>query len=299
MHLTTFLSAAAAVATVSARNAVDLTKSCDFSKPHIRIINRCEYKVNLWSVLKTDGCPEDGMVTLKKGEVYSENLITATETPSKDCGISIKISKTEKCKGNDIAQAEYFLDDRQSTGEAFRYNYYDMSYVDCASDCPTKQEGFYWQAGTSQLRAAKATMDDSWCPILSCHDSDSCAKISYILPDDVQTKTCTLQASHDLYLCGSEAPSDDDEKPAPSAPASSPKQPEPKPSSIVKPVVSSAAIYKANIAAVTNAPEIKDEIKAPVKVKTEIVYVTAIEYVNAKRHDHAHAHARRHQQFHA
>ena len=47
MQLTTFLSAAAAVATVAARNAVDLTKSCDFGKPHIRIINRCEYKVNV------------------------------------------------------------------------------------------------------------------------------------------------------------------------------------------------------------------------------------------------------------
>lgn len=236
------------------------------------------------------------MVTLQKGEAYAENYINSTATEGR--GVSIKVSKTQQCKGNDITQLEYYLD-VSNEEEKFRMNFLDVSYVDCVSDCPTKKEGYYLQAGSSTARAARTSSDNTWCPILSCHDSVSCALMSYILPHDVQTKTCDLQSSMDFYMCGSQAPSDDDYKPVSSAPASSSEQPAPKPSSIAKPVVSSAPVYKANIAAVTNAPEIKDAIKAPVKVKTEIVYVTAIEYVNAKRADHVHAHARRHQQFHA
>jgi len=300
MQLITFLSTAAAVATVSAdvaRTAVTLNEGCDLSRPYARIINRCDYPVNIWSVLKGQGCPSTEMVTLKKGEVYAENYAYANET--EDRGISIKISKTQQCKGNDITQLEYFLDNRDSTPKDFQLNYLDVSYVDCVSDCPTKKEGYYLQAGSSTVRAERTTSDNSWCPILSCSDSASCAKMSYILPDDVQTKTCDLESSMDFYMCGSEAPGGDDETPASSAPASSSKQAAtsaPKPSTTLKPVVSSAADYKIKVAAVTNAPKIDDTLKAP-KVKTKVVYVTAYEYVNAKRNEHAHAHARRHQPF--
>lgn len=242
------------------------------------------------------------MVTLKKGEIYSENYQDPGAKFEKSAGegISIKVGKDTNCYGSNLVQLEYFLENRPDK-ENYKGNYLDVSYVDClGNDCPTKKEGYYLQAGSSTARTAKASADGSWCPILSCSDPISCAKMSYILPDDVQTKTCDLESSMDFYMCGSHPPSDDDDKPAPSAPPkeTAPKPIAPKPSA-PKPVVSSAPVYKANVAAVTSAPEIKDAIKAPVKVKTEIVYVTAIEYVNAKRHDHAHAHARRHQQFHA
>lgn len=295
MQLTTFLSAAATVATASALSAVQLNKQCDLSKPYARVINRCNYPVNVWSVVKGSiGCPTESMVTLKKGEIYSENY----QTPSPDQGVSIKISKTKECTNNNIVQLEYFLEQRPDK-KAYEGNYLDVSYVDCTGgDCPTKKEGYYLNAGSSTARAAKVAADGSWCPILSCSDAASCAKMSYILPDDVQTKTCDLDSSMDFYMCGSQAPSGDDDTPASSAPApaSSSKKaesPSPKPSTTLKAVVSSAANYKVNVAAVTNAPEIKEAAK----VKTKVVYVTAYEYVNAKRHEHAHA--RRHQPFNA
>jgi hypothetical protein len=319
MQLITALSVAAAVATVSATksmNAAQLNKQCDLSKPKARIINRCDYPVNIWSVVKGSiGCPTDGMVTLKKGEVYSENY----QSPGAGEGVSIKVGKTTDCSDSNIVQLEYFLETRGGSFKDFNFNFLDVSYVDCTgNDCPTKKEGYYLAAGSSTARTAKASADSSWCPILACHDAKSCAKLSYILPDDVQTKTCDLESSMDFYMCGSHAPSgDDDDKPADdkpaysapapasstpasSAPASSSQQvqssaPAPKPSTTLQAVVSSAAAYKVNVAAVTNAPEIKDAIKAAPKVKTEIVYVTAYEYVDAKRH----AHARRHQPFRA
>jgi hypothetical protein len=298
MQLITFLSAAAAtVATASARSAVSLNKSCDKSQPHARIINRCNYPVNIWSVFKGDGCPADAMVTLKKGESYSENYERATKD-DEERGVSIKISKTEECKGNDITQLEYFLDQRPKTGDGFKLNYLDVSYVDClGQDCPAMKEGYYLQVGSQTVRSAKATMDNSWCPIQSCHDPVSCALISYILPDDVRTKTCDLNSSMDFYLCGSQAPSEDDDTPvAVPAPSKKVDTPAPKPTSTAK--APATENYKA--AAVTPAAEIKSAAYEP-KVKTKVVYVTAYEYVNAKRseHGHAHAHARRHQPFHA
>ncbi|KAH8709985.1 hypothetical protein GQ44DRAFT_776919 [Phaeosphaeriaceae sp. PMI808] len=293
------LSAAAAVATVSAkasRNAVTLNQSCDKGKALARVINRCDYPVYLWSVYKGDGCPTDEMVVLNKGESYSENYEKAWDGKfANDQGVSIKISKNKQCKGGDITQLEYFLDNRPQTNKAFQLNYLDVSYVDCLSgDCPTKNEGYYLQAGTQAARTARTSADGSWCPILACKDAASCATMSYILPDDVQTKSCDFDSSMEFYMCGSQPPSADDNKPAPA----SSKQPE---SSAPKPATTSKAPsnveYKANVAAVTNAPEVK-EPKAP-KVKTKVVYVTAYEYVNAKRHEHAQAHARRHQPFHA
>jgi hypothetical protein len=310
MQFITFVSAAAAtVATVSAtRSAVTLNKGCDKSQPYARIINRCDYTVNLWSVLKGNGCPTAEMVTLKTGESYSENYAMASQTEG-GRGVSIKVSKTEECKGNDITQLEYFMDDREQTPKAFQMNYLDVSYVDCLDgDCPSKKEGFYLQVGSKTARIAKVTSDNSWCPILSCHDAISCAKMAYILPDDVQTRTCDFKSSMDLYLCGSEAPSADDDKPVPVVPTSKKVEPvvptskeveysAPKPTTTAE-AVSSVEAYKVIASAVvTPVAEIKDAVS--LKVKTNIVYVTKYEYVNAKRAEHAHAHARRHQPFRA
>jgi hypothetical protein len=295
MQLITFISAAAAtIATASAGpSAVELNANCNKTAPSARIINRCNYPVYIWSTFKNIGCAASGMVTLKKGEIYQENY---QDPENGETGVSIKVSKTTECKGSDIVQLEYFLEKRADK-KPYWGNYLDVSYVDClGGDCPTKNEGYYLQAGTKSDRAAKASADGSWCPILSCSDAASCAKMSYILPDDVQTKTCDLSASMDFYMCGSEAPSGDDT--ASPAPASSKKaeSSSPKASSTVK--APTSADYKVNVAAVTPAAEIKDSVKTP-KVKTKVVYVTAYEYVNAKRHEHVHAHARRHQPFHA
>lgn len=295
MQLITFISAAAAtIATASAGpSAVELNANCNKTAPSARVINRCDYPVNVWSVYKGDGCPLNGMVTLKKGEVYQENY---QDPKDGDVGVSIKISKTTECKGNDIVQLEYFLEKREDK-KPYWGNYLDVSYVDCLDgNCPTKKEGYYLSAGTKADRAAKASADGAWCPILSCSDAASCAKMSYILPDDVQTKTCDLTASMDFYMCGSEAPSGDYSSPAPASSSKKAESSPPKASSTVK--APSSAEYKVNVAAVTPAAQVKDAVKTP-KVKTKVVYVTAYEYVNAKRHEHAHTHARRHQPFHA
>lgn len=296
MQLTLLSVATALAATASAgKSAVQLNKECNLNQPHARIINRCDYDVHIWSVWKNIGCGDSEMVTLKKGEIYSENY---QHPEGGDQGVSIKVSKTTQCTGSNIVQLEYFLETRDDK-KPYWANYLDVSYVDClGGDCPTKKEGYYLSAGTPSFRAMKATADNSWCPILACHDADSCAKMSYILPDDVQTKTCDLDASMDFYMCGSEAPGADDAKPKPSSSSKKTDTPTPKPTPSAKAPSSPAAEYKANAAAVTPVAEIKD--KAP-KVKTKVVYVTQYEYINAKRseHAHAHAHARRHQPFHA
>ncbi|CAN9080716.1 unnamed protein product [Alternaria alternata] len=306
MQLTTFISVASAVvATASAdslRSAVTLNKDCDTNQPHARIVNRCDYDVNLWSVYKGDGCPSSGMVTLKTGESYAENYATAEDGKT---GVSIKISKTQQCKGVDITQLEYFL---QTSGE-YSNNYLDVSYVDCeGEECPTRQEGYYLVAG-DQTGKFKAASENTWCPVLSCHDVASCNKCSYVLPDDVQTKTCDLSQSMTFYMCGGEAPTDDYESsPIESSSvepsSSSTKQAEysaAKPTSTSASSASDEDSYTADIevaaAAVTPAPAKQDENPYQGLTKTKVVYVTAYEYVNAKRH--AHDHARRHQPFHA
>ncbi|KAI4922740.1 hypothetical protein J4E90_001174 [Alternaria incomplexa] len=310
MQLITLLSAASAmVATTSAtslRSAIALTKDCDTSKPYARVINRCDYDVHLWSVYKGDGCPEDGMVTLKTGETYSENYPDPEHGDGKT-GVSIKISKTKQCKGVDITQLEYF---RKMDGPVdFRYNYLDVSYVDCLDgDCPARNDGYYLKAGTqSDVNIASAA--NTFCPILACHDKASCDKVSYVLPDDVQTKSCYNDQNMDFYMCGGEAPSGDYGSSPSESESSAESSAEPSTSSTklaeysaVKPTSTSASYedsYTADIevaaAAVTPAPEKQDD--KPYHKLTKTVYVTAVEYVNAKRH--AHDHARRHQPFHA
>jgi hypothetical protein len=302
MQLITLLSAAAAVTTVSA-NAVAF--SAEYQKnpqAHARVVNRCNYPVHLWSVYHVTGCPIDQMITLQTGESYTENYQNQTD----GVGISIKISKDKRCNQGHITQLEYL---KNGYGDV---NYIDVSYVDCGGlDCPTRQDGYYLIAGT-QTGKQKASIDNRINPVLSCHDQASCDKISYVLPDDRQTRSCMLDANMDFYMCGGQAPSDSDDSAisisAPPKPSTQVSTSTPQPSTAAKPtttlhkvVSSSAAGYeaKAQVAAVTPAPEIKED--KPKAVKTEIVYVTAYEYVNAKRdaHAHGHAHARRLQPFNA
>lgn len=280
MQLTTFLSTASAIiataSAASARSAVTLNKDCNLSKPRARVINRCNYDVYLWSVFKGDGCPDGEMVTLKTGESYAENY---EDVANNNVGVSIKLSKSKECKGADITQLEYYRALGQEEG--FRFNYLDVSYVDCGGmNCPARKDGYYLVAG-NQTGDFKASAANTWCPILSCSDAKSCDTMSYVLPDDIQTKTCGIDASMDFYMCGSEAPNGDDD----SAPQSKPK-----PSSTKQagyPTTTSAEQY-AHAAAITPSPSPSTSL-----IKTEVVYVTA--YVNAKRHEHGH----RHQVFHA
>lgn len=298
MQLITVLSVAASMAaTASARSAVSLNAECDTSKPLARVHNRCNYDVYLWSVYKGDGCPTDEMVTLKSGETYQENY---ADPKGGDVGVSIKISKTQQCKGNDITQLEYFI---QKNSPGFNYNYLDVSYVDCPSnsgDCPTRQEGYYLVAG-AQTGAVKASAANTWCPVMSCNDPASCNKISYVLPDDVQTKTCEPDQNVDFYMCGGEAPGNESSSSAaPSSAAPSTKATSTKAAATSTAAASSSADsydnFKVEAAAVTPAPQV-EAVNNAQKTKTEVVYVTAYETINAKRH--AHGHARRHQPFHA
>jgi hypothetical protein len=310
MQPITFLSTASAmVATVSAavsvqETAFDLMSTFNTNKAYARVINRCDYDVHLWSVLKGQGCPSEGMVTLKKGEIYNENYRVSADNVT---GVAIKVSKTESCNANDIVQLEYFIDRSETWGN----NYLDVSYVDCLDDdCPTKQEGYYLQAG-SQTGAATASAGNTWCPVLSCDDPVSCAKMSYILPDDTQTKTCGVDDSIDWYMCGGNAP-DEDYESTPEAPESSAEHSS---ESSTKPTASSTEEAEHSAPAPTPSEDSTTEAEAeavtikaaavtpaPENVnggltKTQVVYVTQYEYVNAKRH--AHDHARRHQPFHA
>jgi len=284
MQLITSLSAASAmVATVSAIGAIALNKGCDSNLPHASIYNHCDYPVYLWSVFKGDGCPKDQMYTLSPGGEYKENL---QDPKGGLTGISIKMSKTQTCGGQDIAQLEYYLEKNKP---GFNNNYLDMSYVDClGGNCPTKKEGYHLIAG-SQTGKNVAGAKNTWCPILSCNDAASCASMSYIMPDDVQTKTCSLDQNMELHLCGSP---DKDSKPAP-APSkpSAPAAPAAPSSSAAKDPTS----VKPYIAAAVVTPEAEIKEDSHKNIKTEVVYVT--QYVNAKRH--AHGHARRHQPFHA
>jgi hypothetical protein len=305
MQLTTFLTVAATVATTSAKGlgAVKLNSIADKAAPHARIINNCPYPVNLWSVVRGSiGCDDAEMVTLKKGGVYMENY-QRPKIPGE--GVSIKCSKTKNCKNDNIVQLEYFLEERDDKKDYWG-NYLDVSYVDCTgNDCPTKAEGFVLDAGDEKFKALKVAADGSWCPTLKCSDAASCAKLAYILPDDPMTKTCDLDASMDFYMCGKDGSfnngdDNEDDEPEYSAPAPSSTQvaepvetPEPKPSTTLMPVVSSVEEFHIKAAAVTQAAKIEDAVPEP-KVKTNTVYVTAYEYINAKKRDHAHAHARRH-----
>jgi hypothetical protein len=326
--ITAITAAAVMAATVSARSAVTLGKSCDFSKPHAKVINLCPYKVNLWSVWKNNGidtgCPVEDMVTLQPGDTYSENYQESRGRPE---GVSIKLSKTEDCPVESHTQLEYFID---TISPDFK-NFLDVSYVNCQAlnaTCPTRQEGFFLVAGTAEVRAEQDTNPD-WCPAMSCWDSCSCGDIAYVDSDARQTKTCQSGQNMEFYMCGTEADADPntdysmspkvrmvngvtDERKGKTcgsssssiAPATTLQQqtsaaPKPTETQTKESYGDEAKVNALEVkvdgdvasAAITSAPT-AEQAKVQLKTKTEVVYVTAYQTVNAKRH--AHGHARRH-----
>lgn len=291
MLITTLASAAALVASVAA-SEFNKMGSFDASKPRVRVVNRCPYKVYLWSVLKGQGCPSSDGTILETGDFYQENHRTDAST-----GVSIKMSKSDRCKGIDCTQLEYFI----NPDPGYPFNFLDVSYVDCLDgDCPSRKEGFYLKSGNEDGKFQTAGADKAICPILSCSNADECNKMAYVLPDDVQTKSCDPQANLDFYLCGGEAPGEESTyEPEPEAPATSSQkteeeQPKPTSTSTAEKLVPSS-YEEVQAAAVTPAPVDKPNVKTEITV----VYVTKYEYANAKRHEHAHAHAHAHHKFRA
>jgi hypothetical protein len=287
----TIASAAALVATASASaSAFNLNSSCQTDKPLVRIHNRCNYAVHLWSVVKGQGCPDDDGAYLEPGDFYQENYRPAVDKS----GTSIKIAKTSSCGSAPITQLEYYI---ETENPGFNYNYLDVSYVNCLGlECPTRQEGFYLKSGNDEGKYMANALNEI-CPILSCDGPESCAEVAYVNPDDRQTKSCDPEANLEFWMCGSE-PGSEPTYAAPAASSSpaaeSTQQKAPAPSSTSEAAYSSVVEVKA--AAVTPAP-VPEEHK-PLNIKTEIVYVT--KYADAKREEakrHAHAHGHRHQHF--
>ena len=187
-------------------------------------------------------------------------------------------------------------------------NFLDMSFVDClGGDCPAWKEGFYMasaKSGDVSIQKASA-VNNEHCPVFSVANSAEAAKVSYVKPDDRQTKYCQAEANLDLYLCGSEGPDASDESPSSSAAPSSaaPSSSKAASSSSYKALpttlqvtpskpASSAEDVQVKAAAVTPAPQ-APEPEAPKAVKTVVTYVTA--YVDApvrKRHAHGRRHNR-------
>ncbi|KAF2002242.1 hypothetical protein P154DRAFT_143199 [Amniculicola lignicola CBS 123094] len=288
MQLLAFASAAALLAVGVSANTYDYSHTCPSSSTgRVRVFNRCPYDVYLWSIVKEPGCPSGGAAVIPSGGFYCEKMREAQG----DQGVSIKISKTATCSSSQLLQLEYFL---ETTKPGYNYNYLDVSYVDCPGndcDCPTRKEGYYLKSGNDNAKT-KSAGDNKICPILSCDGSAACDKMSYVLWNDEQTKSCDLDAPLDFYMCGSEAPGE--EVSAPSvAPSSSSSEKKDKPSS-TEPEPSSTPEDQVQAAAITPPPS-PEETQA-LNIKTEVVYVT--EYatvVNRKRHGHA----RRHEHFRA
>lgn len=296
MQLLTLAVAAALSATVSANaKTYNFNSTCDEKKPRARIINRCDYAVNVWSVDSDDGNNDCGFqppAIIEPGGIYQENYRQV-----KVGGISIKISKEDNCKSQkSITQLEYRIETEKP---GFNFNSLDVSYVDCTGgDCPTRQEGYYLVSGNQDGKFANVAEFKNECPIISCHDADSCAQHSYILPDDVQTKTCDNEANLDFYMCGGDAPGSETESKPSQSPEEQQPEPsqkyeaeEPKPSSEESPLPTvTAPAYVAEpevaAAAVTEAPQSADVDN----VKT--VYETVFAYTTVQ--PHAHRHRRRH-----
>lgn len=290
MLFSTIAVAAIAPALASAYKLADLKTNLGTA----RVYNKCSKPVYLWSVLKEQGCDKGRMVKLEpNGAPYEEKY----RDDKSITGVSIKISWTEQCKGDgvDITQLEYYINHEPG----YNQNFLDMSFVDClGGKCPGRDK-FYLKSGNNgDARLATAGADRAICPILSCSSEEQCGTMAYLLPHDVQTKSCEPAADMDLYLCADSADggsyeqpeeeekeeeSDDleEEEEKKEEPTPSEKKPEPT-------IVDVPSLAEKASAQVTPAPQ--EQPPQQPKIKTEVVYVTQYEYVNAKRHAHNHRH---------
>ena len=295
MRFSTIASAAALAPALAAANSnADLKNNLGVA----RVYNKCDKPVYLWSVKKDQGCDQSKMVKLEPGAApYEEKY----RDEGDDIGVSIKISWTEQCKGNiargdniDITQLEYHI----NHAPGFNHNYLDVSFVDClGGKCPGRDKFCLKSGNNGDARLATAGADKAICPILKCNSVEECATMAYILPDDVQTKTCEPAADMDFYLCSDsyehdEKPQEPEEEVEEEKPESSsqPKEEEPAaPTSIAVP----SKAQDVSASEITPAPE--EQPQEP-RVKTEVVYVTEYATIEQKKR---HAHGHRHKHFRA
>ncbi|PVH96554.1 hypothetical protein DM02DRAFT_644692 [Periconia macrospinosa] len=249
-----------------------------------KVVNRCPYDVYLWSIDKQLGCNSDGSTLLKKnGGQWQEQMHEGTNG-----GISVKISKFDNCGGKELTQLEYKIETKK--GE-YNGNYLDMSFVDCqkGGDCPGWHDGFYMESGfKAGTKVYASEVNNERCPILKASNAQEAAKISYVLPDDRQTKFCKSDADLTLYICGDQAPGASDNTPsaAPSSSKPAPSSSQAKPSTFQilpsKPAAApskSADDVKVKAAEVTAAPKAPAP-EAPKNVKTVITHA------HGRRHNH-------------
>lgn len=293
MRFSIIASAAALAPTLASASNADLKATLGTA----RVYNKCDKPVYLWSVKKDQGCEKSKMVKLEPGaSPYSEQY----RDDGDDVGVSIKISWTEQCKGPDITQLEYFI----NHAPGFDYNYLDVSFVDClGGKCPGRDKFCLKSGNNGDARLATAGLDKAICPVLKCKSMEECASMAYILPDDVQTKTCEPAADMDFYLCSDSHEEGADEEPQEEKPQEekpeeeepeSPSQPtEEKPAAPTSVAELPSKVEDVSASEITPAPE--EQPKEP-KVKTEVVYVTEYAYVNEKKR---HAHGHRHKHFRA
>jgi hypothetical protein len=265
-----------------------------------RVYNKCDKPVYLWSVKKDQGCDQSRMIKLEPGAApYEEKY----RDEGDDIGVSIKISWTEQCKGSlargenvDITQLEYHI----NHAPGFNHNYLDVSFVDClGGTCPGRDKFCLKSGNNGDDRLATAGADKAICPILKCNSKEECATMAYILPDDVQTKSCEPAADMDFYLCSDSY--EHDEKPQKpkeevkveeEKPKSSSQPKEEKPAAPTSIAVPSKA-HDVSASEITPAPE--EQPQEP-RVKTEVVYVTEYATIEQKKR---HAHGHRHKHFRA
>lgn len=117
------------------------------------IANRCSADVWLWSV---DQNGSKGPIKIKARSKYTEKF----RTPCNNCGVSLKISRTNQLKAGQHTQFEYAI--------ANNIIYYDISYVDCAkgksaANCPGHKQGHMIDSAEKACGLLKCK-GNSYCP---------------------------------------------------------------------------------------------------------------------------------------
>jgi hypothetical protein len=290
MQYLTLAAITALTATASAKVNISFRNNatCDYEQPRARIVNRCPYDVYVWTVDSDHAydCRFDEPVVLGTGDAYAENF-----RPTSTGAVSIKISKNEVCEQHKITQLEYNTKPED-------YNFLDISFVDCETgECPGRKDGYYLQSGNQDGLYPSAEKNEH-CPICVAHDELSAAKCAYVLPDDLQTKSCDKRANLDFYLCGSHAPGEEPAAPIAKPSYSKPTY-EPKPETSTKeapvPTPSTVESYVPDVAEVADvaAPTITGAPTAPadaIMTVYETVYATQIVQPHRhRRHQHIHA----------
>ncbi|CAI7652818.1 unnamed protein product [Penicillium crustosum] len=166
VFLTGLLAATAAALPHSVRSGESgAVETRDSSGGSLQIVNNLDTNVYLWTTSSDSG----SMKTLSTGDWV---------TNSNGGGISIKMSTSES--EDSVLQFEYTQD-----GDTL---YWDMSSIDLDSTSEFVKSGF------------TVVPSDSSCKTVSCAAGDADCSDAYQLPDDVNTYSCSLDATFTLTL---------------------------------------------------------------------------------------------------